>query len=126
MSFLAILLAVLVGIVFLQVYLSKKESKWPGLLLPLITFIISIMAVLGMAVYVETGVFTQAEYIDGEWVVVLEEVRREVTLGAVAGIISTFLLMNIPTVILLVIYASCRGKQCRQRALEKMSIQDLE
>lgn len=36
-----IALAFLVGIVFLQIFLSKKESKWPGLILPIISFIVA-------------------------------------------------------------------------------------
>jgi len=44
----------------------------------------------------------------------------------IANMINIFLLRNIPTAILLVIYAICRNKQSRKRALDKMSIQDLE
>ena len=124
--FLFFLLAILVGAVVLQVYLSKKESKWPGLVLPTITFALSLLVVIGMAAFVGESSFTQSEYIDGEWVVVFEETHREVAPGAAAGVIYTFLLMNIPTAILLVIYASFRGKRNRQRDMEKMSIQDLE
>ena len=32
-------LALLVGVIFLQIYLSKRESKWPGLVLPIIAFL---------------------------------------------------------------------------------------
>ena len=38
----------------------------------------------------------------------------------------TFLVFNIPTTVLFAIYAACRGKRRKQRALEKMSVQDLE
>ncbi len=37
-----ILVALIVGIIILQKYLSKKENKWLGLILPVITFISSI------------------------------------------------------------------------------------
>ena len=37
-----IALAFLVGLVFLQIFLSKRESKWPGLILPIISSIILI------------------------------------------------------------------------------------
>ena len=37
----------LVGSVFLQIYLSKKENKWLGLVLPCITFAVSIANILG-------------------------------------------------------------------------------
>jgi len=35
-------------------------------------------------------------------------------------------MMNIPTAVLLAIYAAYRSKRSKQRNLEKMSIQDLE
>ena len=38
----------------------------------------------------------------------------------------TFLSANIPTVILLLIYACCREKSKRRRQLERMNVQDLE
>ena len=79
-----------------------------------------------MVVYVEVGSFTEVHYIDGEWVTVYQETHRQAIPGAVGSAIYMFLLMNIPTAVLLVIYASFRGKQSKQRALEKMSIQDLE
>ena len=34
-----ILLLVLVGSIFLQIFLSKRESRWPGLILPGLTFL---------------------------------------------------------------------------------------
>ena len=124
--FLLILLAMLVGVVVLQVHLSKKESKWPGLVLPVVALAISLLVVLGMSAFFEFNTFTQYEYIDGEWVLVLEERSRTAIPGAIGDIIYTFLLMNIPTTALLVIYASYKSKQSNQRALEKMNIQDLE
>lgn len=32
------ILPFLIGLVVLQVFLSKRESKWPGLILPLLSF----------------------------------------------------------------------------------------
>jgi len=121
-----ILLAVIAGIVILQVYLSKKDSKWPGLILPVIMLIFSLVVVVGMVAFEGVNTFSQSEYIDGEWVVVFEETHREPISGAVGAAVYIFLIMNIPTAVLLAIYASYRGKQSKQRALEKMSIQDLE
>ena len=36
------LLALLVGVPLLQIFLSRRESKWPGLILPLLTFLYSL------------------------------------------------------------------------------------
>ena len=45
--------------------------------------------------------------------------------GFMIALILGWLLANIPTLILLAIYFACRGKQRRNKRLDKMSIQDL-
>ena len=101
--FLVFLLVIFAGIIVLQVFLSKKESKWLGLILPIISFGISLFATLGLLFF---------------------------SIGDISAIIAsailTFLFCNIPTGILLAIYGGCRSKRNKQRALEKMSAQDLE
>lgn len=96
-------LVLLVGGVFLQIFLSKKSSKWFGLILPAITFLYSLLMVLGLAVY---------DGMSGGEIFIL--------------IASTFLLNNIPTIVLLGIYFGCREKMKLRAELEKMSIQDLK
>lgn len=93
----------LVGGTLFQIFLSKRQSKWLGLILPGITFLYSLVMVLGIAVY--DGM--------GSWDIV-------VLVG------TTFLLSNIPTIILLGIYLGCREKIKRLTQIEKMNIQDLE
>ena len=95
-------LIVIAGIVLLQVFLSKKENKWLGLILPLISFGYSLLMVFSLAVY---------EGMTGWHIFTL--------------IMSVFLTANVPTIILLAIYFACRGSIKRKKALEKMSIQDL-
>ena len=46
--FLLFLLVFLIGGVFLQIFLSKRESRWPGLVLPLLTFLQSLLLVLNV------------------------------------------------------------------------------
>ena len=89
--------------ILLQIFLSGKENKWLGLILPGVTLIYSLLAVAGLAFYEGTS----------GWEVF-------------ATILTTFVLTNIPTMILLGIYAACRGKFKKNKALEKMNIQDLE
>lgn len=96
-------LAVLVGIVFLQIFLSKRENRWPGLILPIISFIVALLFPLNMVMPPEG-----------------------VTSSFVLEMIVSFLLANIPTVILLGIYLGCREKLRRKKQLEKMNIQDLQ
>jgi hypothetical protein len=89
-------------VILLQIFLSKKASKWAGLILPIITFCVSVILIL----------FNVAN------------------IGTVASVIiatiGAFMYGNIPTAVLLAIYAACRGKRKRRRDLEKMSVQDLE
>jgi hypothetical protein len=92
---------VFVGIILLQLFLSKTSSKWLGLILPIIFFIFSLLTVLNIA---DTG-----------------DVWQNVTLIALA-----LLLTNIPTIILLAIYFAVREKLKRKAQIEKMNIQDLE
>lgn len=100
--FIAVVLLIFgVGGILLQIFLSKKESKWPGLILPIISFAISLIAILNVADIGDKS-------------------------SVIATLLSIFLLYNIPTVVLLVIYTACRGKRKRQHDLEKMSVQDLE
>jgi len=96
-----ILLAVAIGLIWLQIFLSKKESKWFGLILPMITFSFSLLYVLNI---MDTGNLLQN----------------------IILIVSTLLTSNIFTIILLAIYFACREKMKRKAQLEKMNIQDLE
>ncbi|MDR2712055.1 MAG: hypothetical protein LBB91_02955 [Clostridiales bacterium] len=84
--FLLGLLVVFAGLIISQIILSKKESKWFGLILPIITFIVSLLFVFSVAAAgnpISTVIVT---------------------------VLSAFLLCNISTAILLVIYAVCRKK----------------
>ena len=46
-----LVLALLIGVIFLQIFLSKKKSKWFGLILPTITLLYSLLMVLNIAVF---------------------------------------------------------------------------
>ena len=94
------MLVLLAGTVLLQIFLSKRESKWPGLVLPAITLVYSIVMVLNMAYFVSIA-------------------------RPLLAALGVFLSCNIPTLLLLGIYSACRGKQRKKREMEKMSINDL-
>jgi len=96
-----LLMALGVGGIWLQIFLSRKESKWAGLILPIITFGISLIFVMNVAFINDIGT-------------------------VIVTIVSALLLGNIPTAVFLVIYAVCRGRRKKQRDLDKMSVQDLE
>lgn len=88
------------GLIILQIFLSKKDSKWLGLILPCITFVIDLIFILSV---------TSANDV----------------LTTIATILTTFVLGNIPTAVLLAIHVGYRKKHNRQRSIDKMSVQDL-
>lgn len=94
-------LAMMGGAIWLQIFLSKKANRWLGLILPIITFGLSLIFVMNI---IDTG---------NAW-------QNTITVA------STLLLTNIPTAILLVIYFACREKLKKKSQIDKMSIQDLE
>lgn len=96
---LLVLLALAVGGVLLQIFLSKREARWPGLLLPGLTVLYSVLMVCSVAVY--DGGFP--------W----------------RAILAAFLTGNIPTAVLLAVYAACREKRKKKSELDKMRIDDL-
>jgi len=104
-AFLILTLAICTGTVALQLYLAKQHSRWPGLVLPALTFAVSLAAVMGIGIYI---------------------VSPQAVSGAIASAVYMFLIFNIPTVILLIIYKIARNKQARLRDVQRMSLQDLQ
>jgi len=103
--------------------LSKKENKWVGFILPAISFIGFSMLIVSESIYINTMLYSTI--VDGE--TVIQTVSQMSSTGANIGrYVYIFFLWNIPTILLLAIYFACRSKRNKQRALEKMSIQDLE
>lgn len=90
-------------IVFLQIFLSKRDSRLPGLVLPIVAFLFSFLYPLNMMVPSEG-----------------------VTAGFVFQMLFLWFLANIPTLILLAIYFGCKEKKHRNKQINKMNIQDLE
>lgn len=97
---LIVLLVLVVGGILLQIFLSKRESKWPGLVLPVISFLWSLLYLFNL---MDTG-----------------SVVRNILMA-----ILTILLTNIPTLVLLAIYWAVREKRRKRREIEKMNIDDL-
>lgn len=88
------------GGVCLQVFLSKRESRWPGLVLPFLAFLYSLLMILNV---LDTG-----------------SVSRNVL-----TVLVTLLAGNIPTLILLAIYWAAREKRRVKSQIDKMRIDDL-
>lgn len=111
-------LIIIVGIVALQIFMSKKQNKWLGLILPAISVLFSLMAVLGFVSF--TTILTEQS---GKTILNAVQIPKVSTLLTALYI---FVLYNIPTAILLGIYYACREKIKKNKEMEKMSIQDLE
>ncbi len=98
--YLVLLAALLVGGVLLQIFLSRRESKWPGLVLPGLSLALSLLYVMNV---MDTG-----------------SVFQNVLLVA-----ATLLIANIPTLVLLAIYWAAREKRRVKDQVDKMNINDL-
>lgn len=89
------------SVILLQVYLSSAKSKYPGLLIPMLLVMLSIISVINIAVF------------DQSWMEII------------GVILLTFALSNIPTVITMGIYKVVREKRQINNQLDKMNVQDL-
>lgn len=121
-------LLLMIGTVGLQIYLSKKQNKWLGLMLPLICFMFSIMSVLSLSMFTTMSSAVSVETVDG--VVVNQETieaqTKRPSIGEMAAMAPpVFFTTNIPTVILAAIYGACREGRKKNLELQKMNIQDL-
>lgn len=122
---LALFGGVCVGAVFLQIYLSKARSRLPGLILPLVTFGLSVLVILSVAVFAHVGGSSGIM----ENGVVIERSAVEVVGDPVSTVVSltfVFLGCNIPTGILLAIYFAIRSNRKKESDIQKMSVQDIE
>ena len=95
-----LLIILAVGTVLLEIYLAKKPSRWPGLVLPVIFFLFSFIYPLNA---VNFGDFTEA----------------------IIAAVFSWLAANIPTVVMLAIYFVSRRRTSVSRARRKMDAQDL-
>lgn len=106
---LLVVLPVFAVLVAAQIYLSRREKWWPGLILPAAWLLWTIIAIAPEMVQLWTEEdFFEAFYISGTGILVL-------------------LLENLPNLILLAIYAVCHGLRRRKerRQLKKTRIDDL-
>ena len=100
-----ILLLVSVGAIALEVYLSRRENKVPGLVLPGILFLGELFVLPNVAAVALFGAETLAA-------------------GCLNVILRVFLTL-LPTIVLMAVYFLCRRGMNRKKQIEKMNIQDL-
>lgn len=101
---LGIWLAILIGIVALQVFLSRRRAWWPGLILPG-------CALLGALFLLPNVILVALSTTE----------QPSSALGAALGLT----LCLLPTLVLTVIYLVCRRRDKEKRQIDKMNIQDL-
>jgi len=97
---LIVLLVLAVGAIFLQIFLSKRENKWPGLVLPVICMLYPLILLLNVAAAGNAG-------------------------SVIATLIMSVFMGSIPAAILLAVYFACRSGRTKKQEMEKMNIQDL-
>lgn len=97
---LLVLLILGVGGIMLQIFLSKKENRWLGLILPALSFLWSLLYLANLR-------------------------TEDSILQTILVALFTIVLTNIPTIVLLAIYAACRERCRRRDDVDKMNIQDL-
>jgi hypothetical protein len=128
---LVLLIVVAAGVIVLQVFLSKKENKWLGLILPTISLLASLIVAVGIVAYTAQPALSVTKVFDKDGTLIQEiavDVSQEeqnipsilLTVGSV------FLIYNIPTIIFLAIYFAARESQRRKKALNKMQALDLQ
>lgn len=114
------LIAFVAAMIILQVYLSRRESKLPGLVLPAITFSGELFILLNVVtnVVMTSAADNAVGGVDSYDVFVT-------VLNTVLNTVLTLLIISMPTIVLLVIYFLCRRGMNRKKQIEKMNIQDL-
>ena len=122
--------AVLAGIIALEVWLSRRKSRWPGLIMPIISFALSLLLVFGFVAFSAVSATSELQVTDGETGEMIHEEQRveevaDWTLGDTVQLGILLLVGNIPTFVLLGTYYIGREKLRRDKLLEKMHIQDL-
>lgn len=85
----------------LEIFLAKSERWWPGLLPPLCPFLYALF-------------------------MCLQVTALESVLQTVFHAVGMFLILNLPTYVLLTIYFVCREKKRKKKMLDKMNIRDLD
>ncbi|MFT3951430.1 MAG: hypothetical protein QM689_05675 [Oscillospiraceae bacterium] len=116
--------AFVAGMIVLQVWLSKRSGRLPGLVLPAICFVMSLMMLLTVSVRKETTQTATTPEKSGASVPVQSQTTDASEVLPV--VLPLLLTANIPTTVLLLIYGGIRGSMKKNAGIAKMNVQDLE
>ena len=113
-----IIVSFLAGSLFLQIYLSKKENRWLGLVLPCITFATSIVSILGITLF---SLLSVQVVQSGDVITQSIEMLKALGCDMLSVALYLFVLYNIPTGALLLIYESYRKIEITTRTHANLS-----
>lgn len=127
------LIGIIAVILFIQIKLSRSKNKYLGLILPVLSFLFSILMVLSMSAFFllpTTGVQSVIDDETGEVIEETEEIiesseQESPDISDFLGIGYAFLVSNIPTAVLGGVYLSERNKKRMKQEINKMKIEDL-
>ena len=114
----------------LEIFLANRQSRWPGLIMPIISFALSLLLVFGFVAFSAVSATSELQVTDAETGEIIHQEQRveevsDWTLGDTVQLGILLLVGNIPTFVLLGTYYIGREKLRRDKLLEKMHIQDL-
>ena len=116
-------------VVVLQVWLCKK-SKRLGLILPVLSLLLSLVLVFSVVAFQRVGGSGHLVVTDGDGNIIQEEYTESepdpLTLGDVGAVAGVFLVSNIPTVVFGGIWLYYKNRRDFRDDLKKMKIEDLE
>lgn len=117
----------------LQVWLSKQETRWFGLVLPVlhgVNTVIIMSAVAGMlsfsTITVGSDSVNVTNYEETQSQYIVDEIETEVTFGQIMSMIGGFFFLNIPTALYLLIYRLTKRNLSKFEELARMAVLDLE
>ncbi|MBQ8297078.1 MAG: hypothetical protein IJX77_04775 [Ruminococcus sp.] len=129
---LLVLIAIAVGLIFLQYKLCSAENgKKAGLILPIISFVISVICAVSVFLFAAAKTTSTSKTYDDDGNVIASEVIEEEadSSDVIPTIVGAFLCTNIPTTLFMIEYAILRSgkKKSELEAAEmaKTQIQDL-
>lgn len=128
---LLVYLLIVAGLTVLQIYLSRMESPWPGRILPILSFVLTLAMIVGIFTYAlstrdsteDPGTEETGTEIPDESAV---EGHQTVVVASIPMTLMVFVWGDIPTALFTIIYFGERQKFRKKKQMEKMNIQDLE
>ena len=68
--------ALLAGIIALEVWLSRRKSRWPGLIMPIISFALSLLLVFGFVAFSAVSATSELQVTEAETGEIIHQEQR--------------------------------------------------